>query len=118
MFQYTSDDAELAITEQAEVTDRHITFKRDADRLRASCVKRKNQQFKCAFVVNVRFGEQVIQGTDEIMYGWHVTKMEKHDCSNSFVPFTHQSAADQTMIRGQYDTNYVEGMSEQQVVQK
>ena len=82
MFQYTSDDAELAITEQAEVTDRHITFKRDADRLRASCVKRQIQQTKCAFLVNVRFGEQVIQGTDEIMYGWHVTNMVKHDYSN------------------------------------
>ena len=69
MFWYTSDDAELAITEHAELEDRRITFIRAANRLRARCVKRKNQTSVCTYLVNVRFGEQHIKGSDEVMCG-------------------------------------------------
>ena len=80
MFWPNRDDAELAITEQCELENRVVRFRRDGNRLRALC-STKNEA--CCFAINVRFGEQMVQGESSTMHGWHVTKTTKHTC-NSF----------------------------------
>ena len=81
MFWHSSHEAELAITEHAELGGRLIQFNREGNRLRAWCTSQKPKKVKCTFVVNVRQGEQRIVGEDNILFGWHITKISPHNCN-------------------------------------
>ena len=81
MFWHSSHEAELANTEHAELGGRLIQFNREANRLRAWYTSQKPKKVKCTFVVNVRQGEQGIVGEDNILFGWHITKISPHNCN-------------------------------------
>ena len=74
MFWNNRDDAELAISEHAEVTGRIVWFNRESYRLRAFCKLKNVGNVHCPFTVNVRFGEQNVEGEPETLVGWHVIK--------------------------------------------
>ena len=69
MFWHNSDEAELAITEHAELDGRLIQFNREENRLRALCTSSKARIEKCSCAVTVRFGEQTIENVDDKMIG-------------------------------------------------
>ena len=57
-------------------------FIRESNRLRAYCnMKNKETGSSCKYGVNVRFGEQRLEGEVEPHIGWHVTKIKKHNCN-------------------------------------
>ena len=81
MFQHNSDEAELAITEHAELDGRLIQFNREENRHHAQCTSSKARIEKCSCAVTVRFGEQTIENVDDKMLGQHLTKISPHDCN-------------------------------------
>ena len=81
MFWYHRDEAELAITEHAELEGRRISFIREGKRLRALCGKNAAVKSTCAYGINVRFGEVTLENEYIIRYGWHLTKFSGHDCT-------------------------------------